>query len=103
MKKTREIHSLYKHWQKIPKEIRNTPYFDRKCIVGKWHYHYENKNGRIGLVRLNHSLNFSNEDGFHYEECGTLDFERFHTLSQAEEAIYKKLGGIISHTNSNKK
>ncbi len=91
MKKTREVHSLYKNWQKLPKEIRNTPYFMRKCIVGKWHYHYENENGRIGLVRLNHGLNYD-ENKYHYEACGTLDFERFPTLIQAEEAIYKKLG-----------
>ena len=91
MKKTREVHRLYENWQKLPKEIRNTPYFARKCIVGKWHYHYENENGRIGLVKFNHGLDF-NENNHHYEACGTLDFERFQTLTQAEEAIYKKLG-----------
>lgn len=91
MKKTREIHYLYKNWQKIPKEIRYFPYFERKCIVGKWHYHYENKNGKIGLVRFNHGLDY-NEKKHHYEACGALELQRFPTLSQAEAAIYKKLG-----------
>lgn len=91
MKKTREIHSLYKNWQKLPKDIRDTPYFMRKCIVGKWHYHYENENGRIGLVRLNHGLDYD-ENKHHYEACGTLDFKQFTTLAEAEAAIYKKLG-----------
>lgn len=105
MKKTRNIHHLYKTWQKLPIEIRNHSYFPRPCIVGKWHYHYKNKNGEIGLVRFNHSLAYE-ENGFHYEACGTLDFERFETLSQAENAIYKKLGEIkknnqIIHQNQN--
>ena len=29
---------IYKEWQKLPKEIRDFPYFERKCIIGKWHY-----------------------------------------------------------------
>ncbi len=91
MKKTREVHHLYKNWQKIPKELVDIPYFENRCIVGKWHYHYENKNGRIGLVRFNHGINYD-EKKYHYEACGTLDFQRFSTLSQAEDAIYKKLG-----------
>ena len=93
LKKTRTIHYLYQQWQKLPKGIRGYRYFDNKCIVGKWHYHYENKNGRIGLVRFNHSMGFSNNSNqHHYEACGTLDFERFATMSKAEDAIYKKLG-----------
>jgi len=96
MKKTRCVHHLYKEWQKLPKDIRFQRLYPR-CIVGKWHYHYENKNGKeIGLVRFNHNIHgmgFSDKaKQHHYEACGTLDFERFSTLSQAEEAIYKKLG-----------
>ncbi len=93
MKKTRSIHYLYKEWQRLPEKVRNHPFFARRCIVGKWHYHYDNKHGTIGLVRFNHSLGFSEKaKQYHYEACGTLDFERFHTLQQAEDAIYKKLG-----------
>lgn len=94
MKKTRTIHKIYREWLKLPKEIRNIRYFNGQCIIGKWHYHYKNKNGEIGLVRFNHSLNFT-EHGFHYEACGTLDFARFSTLEKAESAIYEKLGETL--------
>ncbi len=94
MKKTRTIHRIYEEWLKLPKEIRNIRYFNGRCIIGKWHYHYKNENGEIGLVRFNHSLNFA-EPGFHYEACGTLDFERFTTISKAESAIYEKLGEAL--------
>ena len=86
---------IYKEWQKLPKEIRDFPYFERKCIIGKWHYHYEKDGKKISLVRFNHSLSFN--QGHHYEACGTLDFERFNTLQQAESAIYKKLGEQYEH------
>lgn len=95
MKKTRIIHHLYKEWQKIPKEIRNHKFFDKKCIVGKWHYHYKNKNGEIGLVRFNYNFNFKNRKNYCYEACGVLDFQRFDTLREAENTIYEKLGEPI--------
>jgi len=93
LKKTRSIHTLYQEWQKLPKEIRDSRYFTNRCIVGKWHYHYENKNGKIGLVRFNygHIGFFGKTRNVCYEACGTLDFEQFPTLAQAEDAIYKKL------------
>ncbi len=93
MKKTRTIHRLYQEWQKLPSEIKNSRYFARKCLVGKWHYSYENENGKIGLVRLNYDLDFFGKNkNVCYETCGTLDFTQFPTLAQAEDAIYKKLG-----------
>jgi len=78
----------------MPKELKDSIYFANRCIVGKWHYHYENENGRIGLVRFNYSHTgfFDKNRNFCYEACGALDFEQFQTLSQAEYAIYKKLG-----------
>lgn len=93
IKKTRTVHRLYRDWQKLPKEIRDFPYFEKKCIIGKWHYHYEKDGKKISLVRFNHSLGFF-EKQYHYESCETLDFEQFHTLQQAEDAIYKKLGEV---------
>jgi len=94
MKKTRIIHNLYKEWQKLPKEITNHEFFGKKCLVGKWHYHYKNKNGEIGLVRLNHNF-FNHRKNYCYETCGVLDFQRFDTLGEAENAIYEKLGESI--------
>lgn len=93
MRKTREVHGLWKEYEKIPKKLRDQ--FGFPPIIGKWHYHYENKNGRIGLVRLNHGLHFEIKNrkliGHCYEACGKLDFERFHTKKEAEIAIYKAL------------
>ena len=98
IKKTRSIHRIYKEWQELPKEIQNYRCF-RSCIVGKWHYHYEKDGKEISLVRFNHNIHgmgFSNKaKQHHYEACGTLDFERFHTLRQAEDAIYEKLGAKL--------
>lgn len=94
MKKTRSIHQLYKEWQKLPKEITNHKLFG-KCIVGKWHYHYKNKNGEIGLVRFNYNLNFKKGKKYCYEACGVLDFQQFSSLRQAETAIYEKLDETI--------
>jgi len=93
MKKTRSVHNLYKEWLKLPNDIRKLRYFERGCMVGKWHYHYENENGKIGLVRFNDNMDFfNNTKKYCYEACGTLDFERFSSISQAESAIYEKLG-----------
>ncbi len=98
MKKTRTIHQIYIEWLKLPKEFRSHRYFAQGCIVGKWHYHYENENGKISLVRFNSSFSFFNsKKKYCYEACGTLDFERFSTLQEAESAIYKKLGEQYEH------
>ena len=90
MKKTKEIHNVWMDFSKLPKEFPLHK-FMRRSFIGKWHYHYENKNGRIGLVRLNHPLDFTKQDGHHWEACGVLDFARFRTKKQAEIAIYKAL------------
>lgn len=93
MKKTRETHGLWREYEKIPKKLKEQ--FGFPPIIGKWHYHYENKNGRIGLVRLNHGLHLKIKNGkwlgHCYEACGKLDFQRFHTKKEAEIAIYKAL------------
>lgn len=96
MKKTRETHGLWESWEKLPPEIRQK----LSPLVGKWHYHYENENGRIGLVRLNNLIprRFGKikESNHCYEACGVLDFEQFKTIRDAEVAIYDKLGEIYS-------
>lgn len=51
MNKTKEIHSMWKEWELMPDEFKNR-LFMKKSLVGKWHYQYENKNGRIGLIRI---------------------------------------------------
>jgi len=93
IKETREVHGLWKDYSKFPKDLRDS--LGMPPIVGKWHYHYENKNGRIGLVRLNHGLELSIKNGkwrgHCYEACGKLDFKQFKTKKQAEIAIYKAL------------
>jgi len=89
LKKTKEIHPLWKEWSQMPDEILGRLCFKRS-ILGKWHYHYENKNGKIGLVRLNHSMSLLG-DGHCWEACGVLEFQRFSTKKQAETAIYKAL------------
>lgn len=81
---------------KLPKQMRSEFYEKLPPIIGKWYYYYENKNGKIGLARINHGLRMSfGKDGrwrgHHYEACGHLDYERFSTKKQAEIAIYKAL------------
>lgn len=91
LKKTKELHPVWLEYDQMPQEIKNRTRFLRKrSIIGKWHYHYENKNGRIGLVRLNHSMSLS-RDGHCWEACGVLDFQRFYTKKEAEIEIYKAL------------
>ena len=84
---------MWKEWQSMPDEFKNR-LFMKKSLVGKWHYHYENKNGRIGLIRIQcpkFNLKTINEYGYVWEGCGVLDFERFGTMKEAEKAIYKAL------------
>jgi len=91
LKITKELHSVWKEWNNIPPEVIYRSNFIRsRSIIGKWHYHYENKNGRIGLVRLNHSMSLF-RDGHCWEACGVLDFQRFYTKKEAEIEIYKAL------------
>ena len=91
MKETRERHNLWKHWKEFPQELKD----QLPSIVGKWHYHYENKNGKIGLVRLNNGIRWDKKKnqwrGHVYEACGALDFQQFNKKKNAEIAIYKAL------------
>ncbi len=95
MKETRIMHHLWKEMARLPKKVRDE--FNEKLppILGKWYYYYENKNGKVGLARINHGLEFTLKNGkfagHHYEACGHLDFQRFRTKKQAEIAIYKAL------------
>ena len=92
MKVTREEHGLWKEWdsKSLEKKYLMPP------IVGKWHYHYENQNGTIGLIKLNTGIRFEGEKmtwrGHVYEACGVLDFKQFKTKEDAEIAIYSALG-----------
>ncbi len=95
MKETRIMHHLWKEMARLPKKVRDE--FNEKLppMLGKWYYYYENKNGKVGLARINHGLEFTLKNGrflgHHYEACGHLDFQRFRTKKQAEIAIYKVL------------
>ena len=63
-------------------------------IVGKWHYHYENKNGIIGLIKIqtpSFNTRFTMDMTYMWEACGVLDFQRFRTKKDAEVEIYKAL------------
>lgn len=93
MKKTREIHYLWSEWQTIPAEMKNH-LFMKRSLVGKWHYHYENKNGVIGLIKIQvpiFSPSFKMNHKYMWEACGILEFQRFHTKKEAEKEIYKSL------------
>ncbi len=92
MKETRVMHSMWKHMAKLPKKMRDE--FNEKLppTLGKWYYYYENKNGRVGLARINDHFMFSGgKDPHHYEACGHLDYKTFKTKRKAEIAIYKAL------------
>ena len=94
MKKTKEEHQMWTEYQKFPKELKDK--LMSGCLIGRWHYHYENKNGIIGLVRIQCGVNFTKSgkwkmDNMMWEACGVLDFQRFATKKEAEIAIYKTL------------
>jgi len=82
---------MWEEYQKMPKEFTSK----LPPMLGKWHYHYENKNGRIGLVKLMDIFPFGIGDksslGYCYEACGVLNFKQFYSLKDAERAIYKAL------------
>ncbi len=100
MKKTKELHPVWVEWQSIPKEMR-ARLFLTKSLIGKWHYHYENKNGIIGLIRIQVpqfrlrpkkiSLKSGIPTRFMWEACGIMEFQRFRTKKDAEAEIYKAL------------
>lgn len=100
MKKTRELHPVWLEWQSIPKEMKEHLHM-KKPLIGKWHYHYENENGVIGLIRIQ-VPNFRPRPGkislmmgiptqYMWEACGVLEFQRFRTKKDAEDEIYKAL------------
>ncbi len=75
----------------------------KKSLVGKWHYHYENKNGIVGLIKIQVpqfrmsfppkkiSIKRGIPTQYMWEACGILEFQRYRTKKQAEVAIYKAL------------
>lgn len=83
---------MWEYYQKLPKEIKNV----LPQMFGKWHYHYENKNGEIGLIKLIDTfpsiLRDKRSKGYCYEACGVLDFKQFYSLADAEKAICEALG-----------
>lgn len=99
MKKTRELHPVWVEWQSIPDVMRKELHM-KKSLVGKWHYHYENKNGVIGLIKIqvpvfNFRPKITLERGisvkYMWEACGVLEFRRFRTKKEAEIEIYDAL------------
>jgi len=84
---------MWRELAKMPKDVRDE--FNEKIppMLGKWYYYYENKNGKIGLARINDFFMFyGKNDSHHYEACGHLNYETFKTKKDAEKAIYKALG-----------
>ena len=100
MKKTKELHQVWVEWNTIPAEMKEHMHM-KKSLIGKWHYHYENKNGVIGLIRIqvprftmkpfkkNNPLVLYTH--YMWEACGILEFRRFPTKKDAEVAIYNAL------------
>ena len=96
MKQTRIMHKMWKEMARLPKKVREDIEQKIPPMLGKWYYYYENKNGRIGLARINdYPFWFGKKDKMrtphHYEACGHLDYETFKTKKDAEIAIYKAL------------
>jgi len=91
MKETRVMHQMWKHMAKLPKKMRDELNEKLPPVLGKWYYYYENKNGRVGLARINNLFPFKGEGKHHYEACGHLDYKTFKTKKEAEIAIYKTL------------
>ena len=90
MKVTRKIHYMWKVWEMLPKNIKKTLLGP---VIGKWQFYYENKNGRIGLIKLNFNFYFNERTLWNHcwETCGQLELARFPTKKQAETAIYEAL------------
>ena len=84
---------MWVEWNTIPESMKRH-LFMKESLVGKWHYHYENKNGIIGLIKIQMpiftpSLKLYGE--YKWEACGILEFQRFRTKKEAEKEIYKAL------------
>lgn len=93
LKRTKEIHPTWEEWQQIPHELKNR-LFMKKSLIGKWHYHYENKNGIIGLIRIQMPVFDLKKFGTYryvWEACGILEYRRFGTKAKAEDIIYNAL------------
>ena len=79
---------MWTQYQLFPKKFKDAI----PQMFGRWHYFYENKKGKIGLVRLfNDFYKFDGRPKFCWEACGHLDFKQFKTKRDAEIAIYKVL------------
>ena len=102
MNRTKELHPVWLEWKTIPDEMKKHLHM-KKSLIGKWHYHYENKNGIIGLIKIQVPIfgrvrlkKLSLETGipciYMWEACGIMEFQRFRTKKQAEIEIYKALG-----------
>lgn len=91
MKVTKEIHSLWKAEKIIARVMPRLNELDLR-MIGKWHYHYKNKNGEIGLIKIKAPWC---KAVWMWEACGVLEFKRFPTKKDAEVAIYKALGEPI--------
>jgi len=90
MKVTKEIHRMWKEWESMPQEVKDKLHGP---IIGKWCFNYENKHGKIDLIKLNHNLNFHKGNLWNHcwETCGNLELSRFNTRKDAETAIYVAL------------
>lgn len=87
MKITKEIHELWKAEKIIARVMPRLNQLDLR-MIGKWHYHYKNKNGEIGLIRIKAPWCKSK---WAWEACGVLDFTRYPTRKAAEVEIYHAL------------
>lgn len=89
MKVTKEIHSMWKAEKGI---MALLPKGTDWRLIGKWHYHYENKNGIVGLIKIRSPWH---KPRWLWEACGVLDFQKFATRKDAEVEIYKELKETI--------
>ncbi len=81
---------MWASWEKLSVETKEKLHGP---IIGKWHYSYENKHGKIGLIKLNHNLNFHKGKIWNHcwETCGNFELTRYPTKQEAEAAIFEKL------------
>lgn len=103
MKETKELHPVWLEWNSIPEQMKQHLHM-KKSLIGKWHYHYENKNGIIGLIKIQMPIfgrvrprktSYFLKNGiptrYVWEACGIMEFQRFGTKKEAEIEIYKAL------------
>ncbi len=81
---------MWTEFQSMPQELKDQL---GGSILGRWQYFYENKNGKVGIVKLNFNLNFYRDKLWNHcwEACGNLELRRFPTKKEAEKEIYKVL------------